>query len=146
MADESEQLSSLANIDELIVEWGNQHPNWRTEPEITDERKRRLIALVETVPSDDTDYPPLACEKLTRADVEWLIINSYIQPVKLLERMKQIIEGHELAKRMDLEAIRELRQKTNAIVFRSQFVDLRGVVLTHVDLTSIPLDNVLLND
>src|SRR5438128_1379968 len=139
----SDRSKPLLNIDDVIAEWSDRSMKWRTEPEISKDRQHRLFALIRTVPPGE-DYFPLVLEPLTRADVEWLIANSYHENIKLMERMKQIIAKGELGVRFDLETIRELRQKIFAIVFQAQFIDLRGAILKDVDLSGIPLDGVLL--
>lgn len=137
---------SAWDIDDLISNWRNRSQKWRTEPEIDRERQRHLTALLRTLPPDEQDFHPFLDEKLTRADVEWLLVNSLRDQGKLLERVKEILENSEIARTMSLGALRDLRKQMYEISYQAQYVDLRGANLAGVDLTNLPLDTILLQD
>src|SRR3989440_12986486 len=50
-------------------------PAWRTEPEIDSERQRFLAERLVIVPDIQRGIYPFKDVKLTRADIEWLLIS-----------------------------------------------------------------------
>jgi uncharacterized protein YjbI with pentapeptide repeats len=54
--------------------WQTQGQPWRKEPEITEQRQKQLAAKRAIAASVEQSVYPFGGEKLTRADVEWLLI------------------------------------------------------------------------
>jgi uncharacterized protein YjbI with pentapeptide repeats len=86
---------------------------WRTEPEIDVERQEFLAGCLATIPDIKQGIYPFKDIKLSRADVEWLLLKHE--------------EGHDLVNRDD-------EQQWN----RSG-LDLRGADLRRVNLSNLPL-------
>ena|SRR2546426_3085640 len=72
------QISGPANGDKAAwkAHWKDQEQSWRTEPEIDEERQLYLAKRRVIVPSIEQGIYPFKDIKLTRADVEWLLLNS----------------------------------------------------------------------
>ena len=93
----------------------SQHP-WRTEPEIDPERQHYLIACLSTQPDVTRNIYPFKNVRLTRADIEWLLIM------------------HEDKQRPNDGSDGGQKQRTG--------LDLRGANLQGVDLRRLPLARV----
>jgi hypothetical protein len=61
------------NHDEWNIYWAEQGEEWRTEPEIDDQRQAYLKERL-TIPVDEqSGIYPFKDIRLTRADIEWLL-------------------------------------------------------------------------
>src|SRR5437867_2195733 len=83
------------NIDKLIEDWHKRSQGWRTDPEISIERQKYLTNCIQSLLPERPDLYPFLYEKLTRADVEWLIANSLRDRGKLLEQVKKLLTNKE---------------------------------------------------
>lgn len=93
--------------------WISQHQLWRTEPEIDEERQHYLSQRLEIQPDIEHGIYPFKDIQLSRADVEWLLINH---------------EDGRGPVNWDDESQR-----------RRDGLDLRGADLKQVDLSHLPL-------
>jgi hypothetical protein len=84
--------------------------NWRTEPPVTAERQRFLQERLRIKADPETGTFPFGGIELSRSDVEWLL--HHHGPIELEEAAKS---------------------------YPRKGVDLRGAVLDHIDLHSLPL-------
>lgn len=92
------QLPSLDDHDAWPAYWQGQGQPWRTEPEIEMQRQERLSRLRATAASIEQSIYPFKSEKLSRADIEWLLAH----PIEDLEVSKD--PEQPIHKRLDLRA------------------------------------------
>src|SRR5216683_1250399 len=94
-----------------LAYWQEQNQPWRTEPEISPERRGELEKRRALVPDIEKGIYPFKGIKLDRADVEWLLATHRGGPVKWSDERKREREG----------------------------LDVRGADLQHADLHGLPL-------
>lgn len=97
--------------------WLSQHQPWRIEPEIDEERQHYLIQQLEIQPDIEHSIYPFKGIRLSRADVEWLLINH--------ENGRGPVSWNDESQR------------------RRDGLDLRGADLKQVDLSHLPLARIL---
>lgn len=67
------QRPMAENLEEWQAYWQTQGQAWRSEPEIDKKRQKRLEQLRAIEPQIEQNIYPFVGEKLSRADVEWLL-------------------------------------------------------------------------
>jgi pentapeptide repeat protein len=97
--------------------WISQHQPWRTEPEIDEERQHYLSQRLVIQPDIEHSIYPFKDIQLSRADVEWLLINH--------ENGRGPVSWNDESQR------------------RRDGLDLRGADLRQVDLSHLPLARIL---
>src|SRR5260370_32930139 len=94
-----------------LAYWQKQNQPWRTEPEISPERRAELEKCRALVPDVEKGIYPFKGMKLDRADVEWLLATYEGGPVKWSDEKEREREG----------------------------LDVRGADLQQADLHQLPL-------
>src|SRR5260370_13114270 len=94
-----------------LAYWQEQNQPWRTEPEISPERRAELEKRRALVPAIEKGIYPFQGMKLERADVEWLLATHEGGPVNWSNEKEREREG----------------------------LDVRGADLQHADLHELPL-------
>jgi uncharacterized protein YjbI with pentapeptide repeats len=107
------QHPSTDNPDTWREYWNAQGWPWRTEPEIDTERQKYLADQRAIVPDIEKDIYPFKDIKLSRADVEWLLVTH--------ENGRGPVDW------------------SDASQHNRKGLDLRGADLRHVDLHHLPL-------
>src|SRR5205814_1532541 len=102
-------------MQQQITHLQHSHP-WRTEPEIDPERQHFLITCLSTKPDVTQNIYPFKNIRLTRADIEWLLI--------MHEDKQRPNDGNDGSQ----------KQQTG--------LDLRGAHLQGADLRRLPLARV----
>ncbi len=67
------QLPSMNDHDAWLAYWSGQDQPWRTEPEIERRRQEELSKLRATIANIEQGVYPFKGEKLSRADIAWLL-------------------------------------------------------------------------
>lgn len=99
--------------EQVILDTANEHPSWRTEPEIDEERQAFLRQRLAVVTDVQQGVYPFRSVRLSRADVEWLLVTH--------EQGRGPVEWHDVSQQ------------------RRQGIDVRGADLREVNLRNLPL-------
>jgi uncharacterized protein YjbI with pentapeptide repeats len=157
------QLPSTNDHDAWLAYWSGQGLPWRTEPEIGRRRQEELSRLRTTTANIEQGVYPFKDEKLSRADIEWLLAHPLEdaeaskdseQPVyKRLDVRGADLSGINLSKlplsrlqagltlEEDRHATGEQSQAAAAIMERA---DLSGAHLESADLSRVILNQAIL--
>src|SRR5229473_3069632 len=76
-----------------LAYWQEQNQPWRTEPEISPERRGELEKRRALVPDIEKGIYPFKGIKLDRADVEWLLTTHEGGPVNWSDEKERVCEG-----------------------------------------------------
>src|SRR5216684_3629160 len=76
-----------------LAYWQEQNQPWRTEPEISPERRAELEKRRALVPDIEKGIYPFKGMKLDRADVEWLLATHEGGPVNWSDEKERVCEG-----------------------------------------------------
>lgn len=109
----SQSLHVPTSPGEWRLYWQAKGFPWRTEPEIDEKRQRELIQRRAIVPDIKQGIYPFEGMKLSRADVEWLLVT--------YENGRGPVDWQD-----------EFQRKR-------QGLDMRGANLSHVNLSNLPL-------
>lgn len=129
--------------------WAREGQAWRTEPEIPRERQKDLLRSLETVPDAIQGKYPFSSERLTRADLEWLLATPErtLSPTEYSVEAPRTIAIHEPGSGMSLRGMFSPKEEEGEGHYswlesgrqRSEALDIRGADISMQDLSGLPL-------